>query len=490
MSANKIYSNSDQDFTEEWVDRWSEFSHLIFALLITDRPYVKPYFIPHPPTEDEQLKHKQLRTWFIEHAERLIPLWADYYEAKLVKLEADDDTPYIHWLNPFAMFYEPENLYEMAHAIHLQNSRDVWKPNEADSWNTCMILFRQGLIARTFYSFICGDEDENTSVPEAPSTDKNAHRPKTSFLNTEEQQLVMEWTIKYEDFINALMDIVLKPQPPEETEKLQYAEYRTWLTTHETTILPHWQMYLTWQEKYVANQQGQDGDYGFNPSLQCPIDYFYKPEDPYRCSALLNLAESPEKWGTNQSHVGEVIELLAGASLQIARFREWAFKGNLCLHLHWRQKVNIGHYTLLTSSYDGLVFGSSNFNNKADIDPVPDFGICLANLWSNQVTSYPKTVIDWPDEGMIDIPLFEKTVDSILKLLESGKKVDIAGCRGHGRTGTVLACLLIELEHLGPDSAIKTIRDRYCEFAVETPEQEQLVAIYYQNKIRRSGEDV
>ena len=490
MSASKIYSNTDQEFTEEWVDRWFQFAHLIFALLLTDEPCTKPYFTPHAPTEDEQLKHQQLRSWFIEHAERLIPLWADYYEAKLGELKADDDTPYIHWLNPFAVFYEPENLYEMANTIHLQKGRDVWEPNEADSWNTCMILFRQGLIARTFYSFICGDEDENTVVPETTPTDEKSISPKTNLLNSEEQQLVREWTIKYEDFINVLIDIVFKPQPPEETEKHQYTEYRTWLTAHETTILPYWQMYLTWQDKYVANQKDKDADYGFDPSVQRPIDYFYEPENCCQFAALIHLKDTAEKWEPDRSRTEMTLDLLGSASLQLARFREWAIKGNLCLHLHWRQKVDIGHYTLSVSSYDGLVFGSNKFNNKVDVDPVPDFGICLANLWSNQATSYPKTVIDWPDEGMIDIPLFEKTVDSILKLLESGKKIDIAGCRGHGRTGTVLACLLIEVEHLGPDSAIKTIHERYCDFALETPEQEQLVAIYYQNKIRRSGEDL
>ena len=49
---------------------------------------------------------------------------------------------------------------------------------------------------------------------------------------------------------------------------------------------------------------------------------------------------------------------------------------------------------------------------------------------------------------------------------------------GHGRTGTMLACLLVEVEGLAPDEAIKQARQRYCSRVVESEAQIETVYRY------------
>jgi len=151
--TSKIYSISDQDFVLEWGDHWFKFAHQIFSLLLDE----ESKFTPHTPSDIEEFEHYQLRAWFIENAERIIPLWGMFYEAKFAELEIDDDTPYLHWLNPFALFYEPEFLSQLAYTLHMQDTDYSWEPNERGAWDACMLLFTQGTIVRQFYDWVCSD---------------------------------------------------------------------------------------------------------------------------------------------------------------------------------------------------------------------------------------------------------------------------------------------------------------------------------------------
>src|SRR3990167_6110905 len=71
---------------------------------------------------------------------------------------------------------------------------------------------------------------------------------------------------------------------------------------------------------------------------------------------------------------------------------------------------------------------------------------------------FPAIVIAWPDHGAIPQPLAAATVNLVLKKMREGEKVEI-GCLGaHGRTGTLVAMLLIQAERLSAEEAIKETR--------------------------------
>ncbi len=144
-------STDTQDFVWEWGDHWFQFARQIFSLLLDE----ESQFAPHTPSDLEEFQHHELRAWFIENAERIIPLWGKFYEAKFAELEIDDSTPYLHWLNPFRMFYEPEYLSELAHVLHMQETDSTWEPSEKGAWDACMLLFTQGTIVRQFYDWVC-----------------------------------------------------------------------------------------------------------------------------------------------------------------------------------------------------------------------------------------------------------------------------------------------------------------------------------------------
>jgi hypothetical protein len=147
--------------------------------------------------------------------------------------------------------------------------------------------------------------------------------------------------------------------------------------------------------------------------------------------------------------------------------------------MHWREVVKVGDYTVLASSYDSLVIGKHDVAEQ----PLPDFGMYLADDWNSVKTSYPKRVIAWPDRGIIKLEELKQIVTDIVLMLESGKNVEIACFAGEGRTGVVLACLVGQLEGLKSEAAIRAIRERYCVAAVDTTKQEKLVESYLDTAI-------
>ncbi len=142
--------------------------------------------------------------------------------------------------------------------------------------------------------------------------------------------------------------------------------------------------------------------------------------------------------------------------------------------LHWREEFKIGPHIVLVSSYTAL---NSKFK-KAESSLEPQFGIYLDESWESIPTSYPKIVIHWPDTGVIGLPELKQLVSKTKSLLTKGMVIDIACIMGHGRTGTLLACLLVELEGMAAAEAVSAVRNRHCECAVEFAPQEKLVAAY------------
>ena len=91
---------------------------------------------------------------------------------------------------------------------------------------------------------------------------------------------------------------------------------------------------------------------------------------------------------------------------------------------------------------------------------------------------YPYLYIDWPDLGIIHINVLDAVVDLATKRMEQGEQIEVGCLGGHGRTGTLLACILGAVENLGVTEAVGKIRKLYCPQAVESSSQIELIAAY------------
>ena len=158
---------------------------------------------------------------------------------------------------------------------------------------------------------------------------------------------------------------------------------------------------------------------------------------------------------------------------------------------HWQDSVQVGKYTKLTCS------ASRDIPRKKDGGydwTYPDLGVYLSSGWFN-VTSwmwtntpkiklpkfnicFPILFVDWPDFGIIPDNALVWLVDEVIRHLEAGEWVDI-GCMGsHGRTGTLLTCIIAKLEGLDAETATKATRKRHCKDAVEGTKQHNAIRRY------------
>ncbi len=152
---------------------------------------------------------------------------------------------------------------------------------------------------------------------------------------------------------------------------------------------------------------------------------------------------------------------------------------------HWREPVRVGRFVVTCSA---LTF------NHALAPPVPGFGVYLAagwrdilgKCWTNgsylkrlaQERPYPALVREWPDAGVVPTRDLTQLVEICLSKMRKGLVVDIGCLAGHGRTGTLLACLIARVEHLPAERAIDEVHHRYCRHAIETKTQQDAVADY------------
>lgn len=118
------------------------------------------------------------------------------------------------------------------------------------------------------------------------------------------------------------------------------------------------------------------------------------------------------------------------------------------------------------------VFPSSHFKRNYD-DPIPDFAVYLDNIWAAWSAAL---YIPWKDHGLPEIPLnraAEFIVDAY-NLAELGQSVEIGCIGGHGRTGTVLACMAVLAGVPGKDAA-DWVWKNYCTKAIESAKQEWFI---------------
>lgn len=134
--------------------------------------------------------------------------------------------------------------------------------------------------------------------------------------------------------------------------------------------------------------------------------------------------------------------------------------------------IKIGKYIYLALSFPG--------QSEAD------FNVFLSERWlmNNDIfTNFRSKIngtshddnniiyVQWPDMEVIEKEIFKKLISYIVTLSAKGYLIGIACHGGHGRTGTVLAGLAMRLEKRSSQEAIEEIRKRYCDRAVESLEQ-------------------
>ena len=110
--------------------------------------------------------------------------------------------------------------------------------------------------------------------------------------------------------------------------------------------------------------------------------------------------------------------------------------------------------------------------------PDPDCAIYLSQEWLKGriigVKGSNIVYLGWPDMKDMDIRPVRRACRWATNSLKLGHRLEIGCFGGHGRTGTMVSLLMV---HLGwqAEDAIKEVRGRYCQRAVETQAQEKMV---------------
>lgn len=118
---------------------------------------------------------------------------------------------------------------------------------------------------------------------------------------------------------------------------------------------------------------------------------------------------------------------------------------------------------------DGTQVLASGWLSRSAQEWRPDFGLYLDPSWE---PDWPHVMLDWPDFGVpaaSDAAVQE--IRAAFERAQSGEAVEVACVGGHGRTGTVLACMAI-LAGVPVAEAVAWVRGQYCARAVQEPGQQ------------------
>lgn len=131
-----------------------------------------------------------------------------------------------------------------------------------------------------------------------------------------------------------------------------------------------------------------------------------------------------------------------------------------------------------------ILYPSSQFTRtgKADEPPEPDVSVMLYSGWKpNKIALY----VDWPDYGLPSVPWTELKwlINEMYKKAKKGQYVEFGCMGGHGRTGTLLGCMLVQKHNMTAENAIKWVHKNYCTQAIEGEQQEWFID-YYRSMIK------
>src|SRR2546423_15559436 len=92
---------------------------------------------------------------------------------------------------------------------------------------------------------------------------------------------------------------------------------------------------------------------------------------------------------------------------------------------------------------------------RGQSDSVPPFGVYLDRMWQ---ADWPAAHLEWPDFGVpSDVAQADAVIEEALSRARQGEQVEVACVGGHGRTGTVLACMAV-LAGVSPEEAVSWVR--------------------------------
>jgi len=138
---------------------------------------------------------------------------------------------------------------------------------------------------------------------------------------------------------------------------------------------------------------------------------------------------------------------------------------------HWRTPYRVGDFEVWGTSLD-----SEERRLRAPRAEPADIGLYLDERWRGETDARTPYFVFWPNlEAPVEESLLIDRVKELAAELRNGATVEVACFGGHGRTGTVLACLDIMLSGVGADAAVARARREYCRYAVGSPELEQFV---------------
>lgn len=125
---------------------------------------------------------------------------------------------------------------------------------------------------------------------------------------------------------------------------------------------------------------------------------------------------------------------------------------------------------------------SSQFTRKTaeELKTAPDMGCAfyLASSWQPGDIQYS---INWPDMNIPAVPMeqIKWAANEMLRLAREGKRVETGCVGGHGRTGTFLAIILLQITDFTAEQAIDWVHEKYCTEAIESEVQEWYIAAHY-----------
>lgn len=142
-------------------------------------------------------------------------------------------------------------------------------------------------------------------------------------------------------------------------------------------------------------------------------------------------------------------------------------------HVHAEREMHVHRDEVVLPNGTTVVAATFDERNPYDRDVRPDFGLYLDDRWQ---PPWVFARLDWPDFGVPkDAAAMIDGLRDVLARAKAGERVEI-GCWGaHGRTGTALAALAV-LTGIPREEAVAWVRATYCAKAVETAEQETLIA--------------
>ena len=163
-----------------------------------------------------------------------------------------------------------------------------------------------------------------------------------------------------------------------------------------------------------------------------------------------------------------------------------AFSYNPCNH--WMDEFKLQDGLSIYLSARGMG------NKKRDVDEVPTVGCYMDHSWNNgyfTLTPHapqhedlfvreqvPSMFISWGDMQAIPLMEYSQAIVWCMSRMMSGEVLEI-GCIGaHGRTGTLLAGILV-YQGMTATEAMAKVRKDHCSKAIESKKQEDLIRNYH-----------